>query len=156
MGRERYTAQQRAFYQAYIKSPQWQTRKQARRAKAGNQCEWTVDDFTGPPKRCQRRRYLCVHHNNYERLGQERDGDLDVYCWFHHMLEHLLWKRCWRCNEPCLQDPVFGEKWLEAALEAMRVNLDFGAVNWKLLPDKEVLLKQVAHTCDVCLHQMGR
>ncbi len=156
MSRARYTPQQQAFYHKYLNSKLWQLRKRARILKAGGRCEWTVDNFTDIPIRCPRTRYLQVHHNTYERLGAEQDGDLEVYCWFHHILEHLLWKRCSRCRTtPCLDNEIIGANWLTAMLATLGISLDTGPVNWKKLPVKEFFLVQVPSQCPTCLDQMG-
>jgi len=155
MGRERYSPQEQQFYRLYLNSPAWRARRKSRIAKAGGRCEWTVDNFNGPPVRCARTRYLCVHHNTYERLGAEQDGDLDVYCWAHHMLEHLLWKRCVRCAQPCLENDGLAERWLTITLRAMGINLDAGQVAWRGLPTKEFLLDQIGSICFTCEEQLG-
>lgn len=159
MGRERYTPQQQEFYRRYLQSPQWRKRKAARIAKSGARCEFVTTSY-GPggttETRCSRQRYLCVHHSTYERLGAEYDSDLDVFCWSHHMLEHLLWKRCWRCGTvPCLENDEVADKWLAITLKTMGIDLDVGAVNWRNLPNKEVLLAQVPACCPTCAIQLG-
>lgn len=154
MGRERYTPQAQEFYRNYLNSPAWRARKNARIAKAGGTCEFVtthmVPGVGESPVRCTRTRYLCVHHNNYDRLGQELDKDIDVFCWFHHMLEHLLWKKCHLCAQPCLGYDSLAEMWLTATLLQMGIDLDSGKVDWRGLPTKEKLADQIHHTCFRC------
>lgn len=153
MGRERYTPQEQAYYRNYLNSPAWRARKAARLARSGYRCEFVTTHMKpggALETRCERKSYLCVHHNTYERLGGERDSDLDVYCWFHHMLEHLLWKACRICGEPCLGYDSLGELWLSATLAQQGIDLDSGKVNWKGLPTKEQLAAQIYHTCMRC------
>lgn len=158
MPRERYSSQEQAFYRAYINSPIWRAKKNARIARAGHQCEWNTLVSVVPEVRvrCARTRYLCVHHKTYERLGAEWDSDLDVYCWFHHMLEHLLWKRCAMCTQPVLENEVVGGQWLEIILASAGIDLDASPVNWKNLPVKEILLDQVPAYCPDCAHYMSK
>ena len=158
MSRHRYSEQEQAFYRAYLNSPAWRAKKTLRIARAGGRCEWetTVDVASDARVRCPRTRYLCVHHNTYERLGAERDSDLDVYCWFHHMLEHLLWKKCGMCAQPCLQNEIVGTVWLDVVLKSMGIYLDSGPVVWKNLPIKEVLLAQVESHCPDCAHYLKK
>lgn len=157
MSANRYSEQERAFYRAYINSPQWRARKNARIEKAGRRCEWETLLSVVPEvkTRCTRARYLCVHHNTYERLGAEIDSDLDVYCWFHHYLEHLLWKKCVMCTQPCLENEVLGARWFETVLISMGIDLDNGPVNWNVLPNKEVFLEQVPVHCPTCAEYLS-
>lgn len=154
MGRHRYTPQEQTYYRNYINSAKWRLRRDNRIAKAGGRCEFvtttTYGDGGPTDVRCTRTRYLCVHHNTYERLGDDLDKDLDVYCWFHHMIEHLLWKKCYICAEPCLGYDSLAEQWLEATLFQMGIDLDNGKVNWRGLPTKEQLAEQIHHTCMRC------
>jgi hypothetical protein len=158
MSSQRYTPAQQQFYRNYINSPIWRARKTARIRKAGGQCEWIYQPMNGQPNhRCPRTRYLCVHHNNYDRLGAEEDVDLDVYCWFHHMLEHILWKRCSRCGGtvPVLAPDDLAENWLKVELFTRSIDLDVGPVNWKVLPAKKSLLDETPECCASCMHQLG-
>lgn len=157
MPRERYSPEQQAFYRAYINSEAWRERKAARISKAGGRCEWETDDFTGPPRRCVRTRWLCVHHNTYERLGVEQDGDLDVLCYFHHMLIHCLWQRC-ACGQPCLENEERAERWLEIVFRARGLDLDSekGGMTWSKLPNKELLLDEIPPQCPQCLALQDR
>lgn len=69
---EEITEQEVYTYLAYIASAAWKRRRDDRIAKAGNACEhcgYTVWS-----------RKLEVHHKTYERLGHERDEDLEVLC----------------------------------------------------------------------------
>ena len=159
MGRERYNASEQQFYRGYLNSPAWKAKKAARIKKAGNCCEFTITRFGAGgaiEDRCKRQRYLCVHHNTYERLGYEQDNDLDVFCWAHHMVEHLLWKRCFRCGTtPVLENDEVAERWLTITLKTMEIDLDSGPINWRRLPNKEILLAQLPVTCPVCTSQLG-
>jgi phage terminase large subunit GpA-like protein len=56
-------------YDNYLKTAIWR----ARRNRALKQALWTCE-------RCGGRRELQVHHKTYERLGAERDEDLEVLC----------------------------------------------------------------------------
>ena len=157
MPRERYSPEEQEFYRAYINSTAWRQRRAARIAQAGHRCEWVTLVSVVPENRvrCERTRYLCVHHNTYERLGAERDSDLDVFCWFHHMLEHLLWKKCATCGAPALEDEIVAAKWLRIVLGSMGIDLDTGPVNWSCLPAKEILLDQVDPDCVFCSTYQG-
>lgn len=158
MGRERYSPAQQAAYKAYLNSPAWRTRKTARIRKAGNQCEFVITCYTGSAaiqRRCPRHRYLTVHHNTYQRLGAEQDTDLDVLCWAHHMLEHLLQKRCRRCGNPCLVHDAAGEAWMNATLAQLRIDLDSGPVKWMGLPTKEQLADTIPDVCPHCSPHLG-
>jgi hypothetical protein len=57
-------------YREYLTSTWWRRRRHARLQKAGGRCE-----------RCRKAALLAdVHHLNYDRLGEERDTDLEVLC----------------------------------------------------------------------------
>ena len=153
MGRNRYTQQEQQFYALYLKSAEWKARKSSRIRKAGNRCEFVTTEHLPEGDvsvRCQRTRHLCVHHNTYVRLGAERDSDLDVYCWFHHMLEHLFWKKCEICKEPCLGTDTIGELWLKATLAQMGIDIDTDNIHWTNLPNKEQLAAQIHPRCIIC------
>lgn len=155
MSRHRYSEEEQAYYRRYINSPAWKAKKTARIAKAGNRCEFTTVDYGRPSgsneTRCTRTRYLCVHHMTYDRLGNEQDSDLEVVCWSHHMLEHLLMARC-QCGAPRLANDEEGDKWLAIVLTTMGIDLDVGPVVWAHLPTKEILLEQVPRRCPACQH----
>ena len=148
----RYSPQERKQYQDYINSPLWRQRKAQRITMSGGCCDWLilVNPFTQERVRCQRRTYLCVHHNTYERLGNELATDLDVYCWFHHMLEHMMWKKCPKCLRPVLVDELSAAKWLTAILGTRNIDLDTGKPDWKCLPTKSELLDIVPTSCVDC------
>lgn len=153
MSLERYSPQEQVFYRAYLQSAAWRARKERRLVQAGRRCEFEIVRLslgTTTPERCRRVRYLQVHHNTYERLGQELDQDLDVFCWVHHLLEHLLWKRCTYCQQPCLVDDERAELWLLATLATRGIDLDRGPVDWRKLPPKESFLAEIPHTCSDC------
>lgn len=149
MGRNRYSKEEQAFYRAYLGSAKWRARKNARIAKAGGRCEWTIDHFHGGSTRCPRVKSLHVHHNDYSRLGAEQDGDLDVYCWFHHMIAHLLWERCTVCGGPALDNDEEAEAWLMVTLRCLNINPD-SLPHWDKLPRKEYFLDEVPDLCTGC------
>lgn len=153
MGRGRYSAQEQEFYRRYINSAAWRERKTARIRLAGGRCEFVTTRYepgAATEHRCPRRTYLTVHHNTYERLGAELDRDLDVFCYAHHMIEHLLWKRCRICSNPCLGYDSLAEVWLTATLAQRGIDLDRGPVRWDNLPNKEQLAAQISATCMSC------
>ncbi len=153
MGRERYSPREQEFYRNYLNSLAWKNRRAARIARSGGRCEFVTVRYEpgGPTEtRCARTRYLSVHHNTYERLGAEPDKDLDVYCYFHHMLEHMLWKKCRLCGEPCLGYDTMAELWLSATLAQYGIDLDAGPINWRGLPTKEKLSDQIHAVCFRC------
>ena len=66
-----------ATYREYLGSWDWLwTRKRALH-RAGYRCE-----------RCRSAEHLEVHHLTYERLGHERDEDLEVLCRDCHAVHH--------------------------------------------------------------------
>lgn len=150
MGRHQHSAQAQEFYQNYLKSAKWRQTKQRRLQHAGFRCEFVPRTPNEDGLRCTRTRYLCVHHNTYERLGNEPDGDLDVFCWAHHMLEHLLWKLCSFCKQPCLVNDEVAEMWLYATLATLGIDLDNGRINWHRLPTKERLAEGIDAKCVYC------
>jgi hypothetical protein len=144
---------ERARYSAYLRSAAWKARRESRLQKAGHRCEFVLTSYGGPQisrERCERRRYLTVHHNNYERLGHESDTDLSVLCWFHHMIEHLLWKACSCCRQPVLESDDKAIHWLTIMLSTLGIDIDRGPVNWKVLPNKELFLNELPKTCIKC------
>lgn len=68
-------------YDAYLRSPTWRRKRDGALRRA----RWTCE-------RCPAQRGLQVHHKTYERLGTERDSDLEVLCPTchegHHIDEH--------------------------------------------------------------------
>lgn len=150
MGRGDYSRADRDRYQQYIGSAKWARRKRRALALAGWRCQYEHDDPFHGAVRCPRRRYLAVHHRTYERLGHEADADLEVLCWFHHMVEHLMWQVCDRCREPVLGGYADAEDWLRAVLAAERCQLDVGAVNWAALPAQFALEALVPPLCPTC------
>ena len=59
-------------YQKYIKSKAWKQKAEEAKTRAGNRCQ-----------ACNRPRsevQLEAHHRTYERIGQERPGDITVLC----------------------------------------------------------------------------
>lgn len=155
MGRNRYSPQEQAFYRKYLNSPAWRAKKDARIAKAGGQCEYVHDEGASYRRRCPRRRYLCAHHNTYERLGKERDTDIDVICWAHHMIVHLLQKACKSCGSPCLGHDGLAELWMDATMAQLGIDLDHGPVKWIGLPTKEQLADTIPEYCPTCNRYSG-
>lgn len=152
MGQQRYSPREQEFYKNYIRSPAWRIRKEARIRAAGMRCEFVTtkhEPGNAYNVRCTRTNYLCVHHNTYERLGNELDKDLDVFCWPHHMIEHLLWKKCCLCGQPCLINDEVAELWLTATLVQMGINLEHKN-QWFKLPNKEQLSHQIHSKCMEC------
>ncbi len=95
----------RDFYLAYLNSPDWRRVRNRALKLAGWQCS-----------RCPSKRELQVHHKTYERLGKERDEDLDVLCENCHRGEHL--------ENP---DQTSLGVYLKLASEAVRAN-PFGSI----------------------------
>ncbi len=59
----------RSTYDEYLDSPTWQTKRQEALGRAGHKCQL-----------CGATNRLDVHHNTYERLGNELPADLIVLC----------------------------------------------------------------------------
>lgn len=57
------------IYHEYIESPEWQVKREAALERCGRKCQL-----------CSSTLRLNVHHNTYERLGEELDVDLTVLC----------------------------------------------------------------------------
>lgn len=67
-------------YHDYIKSPEWKYKAQQIREEYGNRCQLChASGYT---------RQLHVHHNTYERLGNELKDDLILLCAKCHELYH--------------------------------------------------------------------
>lgn len=64
-------------YNAYIHSPAWAEKRDAALSRAENHCQL-----------CCATVRLTVHHNTYERLGNEHDADLVVLCKLCHDVFH--------------------------------------------------------------------
>jgi hypothetical protein len=60
---------QKAWYTAYLASPEWQARAVAAKVRAGGRC--MLCNSTGP---------LDTHHRTYERVGDELPEDLVALC----------------------------------------------------------------------------
>jgi 5-methylcytosine-specific restriction endonuclease McrA len=65
----------RAYYHAYLHSDAWRRRRRAALKRAGHCCQV-----------CNGHEQLQVHHRTYERLGNEKPGDLTVLCDVCHRL----------------------------------------------------------------------
>lgn len=148
-------------YLAYIKSPAWRARREEALARAGGRCQYEVEDPAGLNHipRCTRTRHLEVHHLTYARLGNELPEDLEVLCWFHHMTEHLMQVGCPWCGGPLLGWYDEAERWLQAELASLSVDIDAGQINWKTLPVKAQLVEALSSlraSCEACKHLEGR
>lgn len=64
-------------YHAYLRSPQWQAKRQRMLAKAKNRCQV-----------CNGTEQLQVHHRTYKNIGSEYLADLVVLCRNCHALFH--------------------------------------------------------------------
>jgi HNH endonuclease len=64
-------------YISYLSSREWYRRRAGRLVAANFSCE-----------RCGCGEWLQVHHRTYERLGGERDEDLEVLCSYCHRETH--------------------------------------------------------------------
>ncbi len=64
-------------YAEYIKSPEWNRRRQVALKIAEHRCQL-----------CNSPDELTVHHRSYEHLGAEKYADLIVLCWPCHKLFH--------------------------------------------------------------------
>ena len=64
-------------YSEYIKSPEWNRRRQVALKIAEYRCQL-----------CNSPDELTVHHRSYEHLGAEKYTDLIVLCWPCHKLFH--------------------------------------------------------------------
>ena len=65
-------------YKEYLQSPHWKRRREDKLRAAGRRCQVCNRD-SGT---------LDIHHNTYQRLGQELDGDLIVLCRACHSVLH--------------------------------------------------------------------
>jgi 5-methylcytosine-specific restriction endonuclease McrA len=72
-------------YRRYLRSGHWRRLRARVRSRARDRCE-----------RCGAERgrgvVVEVHHLTYERLGQERDGDLQLLCQSCHADAHVAWE----------------------------------------------------------------
>jgi hypothetical protein len=68
----------RAAYRAYLRSPEWAIRRQAALERAGGRCQ--LDRTHEGP--------VDVHHNTYDRRGDEAPEDLIVLCRECHARHH--------------------------------------------------------------------
>jgi hypothetical protein len=66
-------------YEKYIRSPEWQVKRAAAIVAAGGKCQL-----------CSSTKKLNVHHNNYDRLGNEIPTDLAVLCEDCHEAFHAI------------------------------------------------------------------
>jgi hypothetical protein len=91
-------------YHDYLQSDGWKARVQQMLAKADYQCTGKVYHPQHVAVRCNNTHRLQVHHRTYERLGQEREDDLQVLCERCHLLAHVQVPDCHRCGNPLLED----------------------------------------------------
>lgn len=132
------------LYRDYINSPQWRARRLRALDLAGNRCEyWTGDE---PGSRCAEVKRLQVHHRTYTRLGCEADDDLEVLCWFHHMVEHMTWRHC-RCGDPVV---THGEAEAFVAGVLRRRRVDLATARPEDLPSKPYLESLLPRSCSEC------
>lgn len=108
----------KASYRAYLRSPHWRALSARIIARADEHCEWcgrfcgkNPHPSGGDPcdhEGCRFCRFyydeegartereqqsLEVHHQTYERLGQERDDDLVALCWScHDEITDRMWE----------------------------------------------------------------
>jgi len=86
---------QQLIYNEYMKSDAWLIIRNAALSRADNHCQL-----------CCRTDNLTVHHNTYERLGNERDADLVVLCATCHNVFHA------KCDNRT-KEKYSNEKWLK-------------------------------------------
>src|SRR5829696_8829041 len=83
LARQARTAQRRKMpFAEYRVQPEWQARRTAALARAGYRCQLCAEHDTR----------LDVHHNTYERYGDEAPADLIVLCAPCHELFHRIAK----------------------------------------------------------------
>lgn len=151
MARSDYSKADRDRYARYIASPEWKRRKRRALDLSGRRCQYEREDPFQGYIRCPRTRYLTVHHRTYARLGTEADADLEVLCYFHHMVEHMMWWECPQCRNPILGDYPDAEAWVADVFKAQRQDPDNGPTRWATLPTKftlEAMLPLLCLTCD--------
>lgn len=148
--RGEYDKAQRAAYVAYIASPQWAARRRRSLQLAGYRCQFEDEDPVSGNKRCERRQHLEVHHRTYIRLGRELDQDLEVLCYFHHMVEHLMWYLCPKCSDPILRTYTETAAWLRSYLVGERIRGNLDLVHRSQLPRKFALVASLPEFCVEC------
>lgn len=75
-----------ADYKRYLRSGHWRRLRARIRTQREERCEVCRERRT-PAKRL----VLEVHHKTYERLGAERDSDLQLLCQACHADAHVAW-----------------------------------------------------------------
>jgi hypothetical protein len=75
-------------YEEYLRTPEWQERRQAALQRAGHRCQV-----------CNSPHQLEVHHRTYDRRGHEDDADLTVLCERHHEMFHGIGSAAGRRGE---------------------------------------------------------
>lgn len=99
MGSKR-TAEDRARYEAYLRSPAWRIRRNAVMIRAGGICEFEIPDESRPDRdwstRCTATAVHC-HHLTYKNIFNEPLEDLQALCAFHHLVAHV-WAMKPRCE----------------------------------------------------------
>lgn len=66
-------------YAEYLASPEWKMRRAAALERSAHRCQLCA--YSG--------RNLDVHHNTYQRIGDERPEDLVVLCKLCHRRHHM-------------------------------------------------------------------
>ena len=84
-------------YHAYLQTAEWRRRRNRALQAAWWQCQWPA---------CRERQDLEVHHRSYERLGEERDEDLQVLCPGHHLGRHAQLETLRRLHWRVIRDVV--------------------------------------------------
>ena len=141
-------AAKRKFYERYTKSNEWKAVRQRRLARAGYCCEHVDTTFDGKYQvRCQRRKYLTVHHLHYGSLGAEEDTDLEVLCWAHHMAHHLMCCTCRRCQQPVF---VSIEDALDHVIMLAGDVEQHSTIVWSALPKQAEVFCSVSPLCQFC------
>lgn len=74
----------RRQYRRYLRSEAWREKRKRALMRANHQCQYPG---------CKIKKKLQVHHLTYERLGNEADEDLIVYCDDHHREVHGIVKK---------------------------------------------------------------
>lgn len=122
---------------------------------SGHQCQFEFAPAGSfALQRCASKTLLSVHHKTYERLGREADEDLEVLCWFHHQLEHLMWIKCRTCDGTLFIADAEGAAWLESELKSLGADLTKRGWTWATLPSKDDLvtaataLRTSCNNCD--------
>lgn len=82
-------------YQDYLASEGWRVRKANYFSKHPRVC-----------RICKGKDRIHLHHQTYERVGCERDGDLVALCEFHHDLVHAYYSIGGKALGVCTQEVI--------------------------------------------------